>query len=224
MNEQIEVLLTFILYLAFFGWIGWTRGSRREGFTLAIALGSWILLQEFGDIFVRLVNLIGKGVAFVRAGGLGANPDAAFAAIRSASPWVDDTNRGGFLFILWIVVLILAYMISGLKLFNKNNKSDGWALFFGMLSGLLYAVVLLPRLITLIVPGDVTAAEVLRSSNALKVLGSTATTLRSALVNVWQLVKPQASLIILLVLTLLLVLAASSLRRGSRPTRAEERR
>ncbi|MFN8491398.1 MAG: hypothetical protein U0350_27620 [Caldilineaceae bacterium] len=224
MNEQIEVLLTFILYLAFFGWIGWTRGSRREGFTLAVALGSWILLQEFGDVFVRLANLIGKALAFVRAGGLGANPDAAFAALRSVPPWIDDTNRAGFLFILWVAILILAYMMSGLKPFSKNNKADGWAVLFGMLSGLLYATVLLPRLITLLVPGDVTAAEVLRSSNALKILASTATTLRSALVNVWQLVKPQASLIILLVLTLLLVLAASSLRRGERPRRAEERR
>lgn len=224
MNEQIEVLLTFILYLAFFGWIGWTRGSRREGFTLAIGLGSWILLQEFGDVFVRIANLLGKFVAFVRAGGLGANSNAAFAAIGSAQPWVDDTNRAGFLFIVWVVILILGYVISGLKLFNKNNKSDGWAVLFGMISGLLYAAVLLPRLITLIVPGDVTAAQVLRSSNALKVLGGTLTTLRSALVNVWQLVKPQSSIIILIVLTLLLVLAASSLRRGSRPTRAEERR
>lgn len=104
MNEQIEVLLTFILYLAFFGWIGWTRGSRREGFTLAVALGSWILFQEFGAVFVRLVNLIGDGIAFVRAGGLGANPDAAFAAIRSNTPWIDSTNRAGFLFILWVEI------------------------------------------------------------------------------------------------------------------------
>ena len=72
-----------------------------------------------------------------------------------------------------------------------------------------------PRLIALVLPGDVGSVQLLRSSNAIQVLGSTATLLRNGFVNVWQLVKPQASLVISIALTLLLALAASTINRSS---------
>ncbi len=218
MNEQIEILVTFILYLAFFGWIGWMRGRKREGFTLAVALGSWILLQEFSSIVISLANLGKKFFYLAKAGGLSSNSDtqtAAIGTLKSVPPLITAESAPGFLFVLWVIILILAYVLSSKAWLSKNNKMDGWAILFGLGSGLLYATVLLPRLIALVVPGDVTAVQPLRSSNALNVLGTVLTILRTSLVNVWQLVRPQASLIILITLTLLLVLAASTLNRSN---------
>ncbi|MCX6043876.1 MAG: hypothetical protein NT075_02090 [Chloroflexi bacterium] len=218
MNEQIEILVTFILYLAFFGWIGWMRGRKREGFTLAVALGSWILLQRFSGIFISLANLGKKFFYLAKAGGLSSNSDtqtAAIGTLKSVPPLLTAENAPGFLFVLWVIILILAYVLSSKAWLSKNNKADGWAVLFGLGSGLLYVTVLLPRLIALVVPGDATSTEIIRTSSALDVLGTTLTLLRTSLVNVWQLVRPQASLIILITLTLLLVLAASTLNRSN---------
>jgi len=218
MNEQIEVLITFVLYLAFFGWIGWMRGRWREGVTLAVALGSWILLQQFGGVFVSIANLTKKFFFLVKAGGLSSNSEtqnAAIASLNGVTPLVTAENRPGFLFVLWVLILILAYVITSRLFRGKQNKQDGWAFFFGMLSGLLYVTVLLPRLIALVVPGDAAAVQAIRSSDALKVLGSTLTLVRQGLVNLWQVLKPQSSFVILIVLTILLVLIASTLNRGN---------
>ncbi len=218
MNEQIEILVTFILYLAFFGWIGWTRGRKREGFTLAVAFISWVLLQAFSSVFISLANLGKKFFYLAKAGGLSSNSDtqnAAIATLKGVPPLITAENASGFLFVLWVFILILAYVLSSKDWLGKNNKMDGWAVLFGLGSGLLYATVLLPRLIALVVPGDTTSTQAIRSSSALNVLGTTLTLLRTGLVNVWQLIRPQASLVILITLTLLLVIAASTLNRSN---------
>lgn len=219
MNESIQILVTFILYLAFFGWIGWMRGRKREGFTLAVALGSWILLQQFSGVFISLANLAKKFFYLAKAGGLSSNSDtqtAAIGTLKSVPPLITAESAPGFLFVLWVFILILAYVLSSKGWLSKNNKTDGWAVLFGLGSGLLYATVLLPRLIALVVPGDATSTQTaIRSSSALNVLGTTLTLVRTGLVNVWQLIRPQASLVILITLTLLLVLAASTLNRSN---------
>ena len=225
MNAQIEVLITFLLYLAFFGWIGWMRGRWREGVTLAVAFGGWVLLQLFGDVFVSLANLGKKFFFLVKVGGLSSNSDtqnAAIATLKDVAPLINAENRAGFLFVLWVLILVLAYVVTSRLFRGKNNQTDGWANLFGMLSGLLYVTVLLPRLIALVVPGDATAALAIRNNNALQVLGSTLALVRDGLFNVWQVLKPQASLVILIVLTILLVIAASTLNRSN--TRKPESR
>jgi len=225
MNAQIEVLITFILYLAFFGWIGWMRGRLREGVTLAVAFGGWVLFQQFGDVFVSIANLGKKFFFLAKAGGLSSNAatqNAAIASLNDVVPIITAENRTGFLFILWVVILILTYVVTSRLFRGKTNKTDGWAILFGMLSGLLYVTVLLPRLIGLVVIGNATAAQTIRGTDALQVLGSTLTLVRDGLFNLWQLLKPQASLVILIVLTVLLVIAASTLNR-SNPKKPEPR-
>ncbi|MEZ4619367.1 MAG: hypothetical protein R2867_28185, partial [Caldilineaceae bacterium] len=157
MTGQLEVLITFLLYIAFFGWIGYLRGSRSEAIVFGVALVAWLALQEQGDIFVRIANLGSKFVAFIQAGGLGANPDQAFGALGDAPPWVTAESRGGFLFVIWAFLLFLAYLISSPKVLGKKSKGDGWAVILGILNGLLYAAILLPRLVTLLRAADVTA-------------------------------------------------------------------
>ena len=217
MNQSIEVLVTFLLYLAFFGWIGWLRGRRRTGFVLAVALISWLLLQEQGDIFVRIANLGKKGLVFIQSGGLGADPDPAFTALRDAPPLVTTENRPGFVFLVWVLILVLTYIISNqnYKWLTTNNKSDGWAVLWGILSGFFFASVLLPRLVAILLPTGtpgIDTTEVIQSANLFRILGGSLAVVREGFSNLWTLIEPQAPLAILLFLTLLLVIAASTLQ------------
>lgn len=220
MPGQLEVLITFLLYIAFFGWIGYMRGTLSEGIVFGVALTAWLLFQEQGDIFVRIINLGSKGVAFVQAGGLGENPEAAFGAVSSATPWVTADSRGGFLFILWAFLLFLAYIISGPKFLGKKSRGDGWAVILGILNGLLYATILLPRLVTLIQPvqvAEATDGATGSISGFMGVLGGGVGLLRNSLGGLWQIFEPsQQSLILLILLTLFLLLVASSLRSGTK--------
>ena len=50
MTLESQVLIAFLLYLAFWGWIGYRRGAMREIWLFVITIGSWVLLQERGTI------------------------------------------------------------------------------------------------------------------------------------------------------------------------------
>jgi hypothetical protein len=219
MTGQLEVLITFLLYIAFFGWVGYRRGALSEGIVFGVALVAWLLFQEQGDILVRIVNLGSKGVAFVEAGGLGENPDAAFGAVSSAPPWVTAQTRSGFLFLLWAFLLFLAYIISSPKYLGKKSKGNGWAVILGVLNGLLYATILLPRLVTLLQPGDIVAGEGAAAGLAdfLGILGGGFALLSESVGGIWEVFEPsQQSLILLILLTLFLLLVANSLRGGTK--------
>ena len=222
MTGQLEVLITFLLYIAFFGWIGYRRGSRSEAIVFGVALISWLALQEQGDIFVRIVNLGSKFVAFVQAGGLGENPDQAFGALGDAPPWVTTESRGGFLFLLWAFLLFVAYIISGSKLLGKKSKGDGWAILLGVSNGLLYAAILLPRLVALLQSADVVVDGTSGTgiSDFLGILRGGFNLLRESAEGIWTFFEPsQQSLILLALLTLFLLLAANSLRgRTKKPS------
>lgn len=224
MTQQLEVLITLGLYILFFAWIGYQRGSKREAVVALAAVGSWIVLQQFGDVLIRIVNLGSKFLAFVRAGGLGANPDGAFGALGDAPPWVTADQRDEFLFIVWVLILILAYVISNQKPFAKGSKSDAWAVLLGIFNGLLYAAILLPRLAILV--QTPTAAGTGSISTLFDVLGSALELLRGSLGDVWGVFQPgQRSLVLLALLTIFLLLAASTLKSSSpkKPSSAEKR-
>ncbi len=226
MTEQLGILITLLLYILFFAWIGYQRGSKREAVVAITAVIAWIVLQEGGDIFVRIVNLGSKFVAFVQAGGLGANPDAAFGALGDAPPWVTADQRDEFLFIIWVVVLLLAYVVSNLKPFAKGSKSDGWAVLLGIFNGLLFAAILLPKLATLVSPAVTEVGQVAEPvgiANLFGVLRSGFRLVQESLGGIWGLFDPgQQSLVLLALLTLFLLLAASTLK-SKKPSNAEKR-
>jgi len=229
MTDQLGTLITLLLYILFFAWIGYQRGSKREAVVAITAVVAWIVLQEGGDIFVRIVNLGSKFVAFVRAGGLGANPDAAFGALGDAPPWVTADQRDEFLFILWVIVLLLAYVVSNLKPFAKGSKSDGWAVLLGIFNGLLFAAVLLPKLATLVTPVVTEAGQVepVGIANLFGVLRSGFGLVQESLGGLWGFFEPaQRSILLLVLLTIFLLLAASTLKGSSKkpsPSSAEKR-
>lgn len=216
MTGQIEVLITFLLYIAFFAWVGYRRGGWSEGVVFAVALLGWLGLQEQGGLVIRIVNLGSKFVAFVEAGGLGENPDQAFGALGDAEPWVTNDSRSAFLFLLWALLLFLAYVITA-RAFGKKSKGNGWAILFGILNGLLYATILLPRLVTLLQPATVADAAEDGATAGLAGLFDVADSgfdlLRDSVGGLWDFFEPsQQSLILLILLTLFLLLVASTLR------------
>jgi hypothetical protein len=216
MTGQVEILLAFFVYLIFFAWIGYRRGNRREWIVFATAVIAWIVLQEQGDIFVRLANLTGKFLAFVRAGGLGENQSGAFTAMNSAPSVITSTNRQGFLFLIWMFVLVLAYIISNLAVPNAKSKSDNWAILWGVANGFFYASVFLPRLLALVAPEGFGVTDFPAENNIFSLVGNAFGLLRNVLGGLWELIESQRSMILLLALTLFLVIAASSLKRNTK--------
>ncbi len=65
MTTETQVLIAFILYLVFFGWIGARRGVWPEVALLVVTVGGWVLLQERGTVIVRLTNFGGKFLVLV---------------------------------------------------------------------------------------------------------------------------------------------------------------
>jgi hypothetical protein len=218
MTARLEVLVTFIVYLLFFAWIGWRRGFRPELIVFCTALIAWIVLQEFGDIFVRLANLAGLAVRLVTSGGLSGDPEVALAAIRSAPPVITEQSRPGFLFILWVIVVVLAYIVSSWPHFKGKRDAglNGWAILLGMANGLLFASIFLPRLVALLTPEGTPVVGLAAETSLFGFLIRGVRLLFENLSALWALIRPQSSIVLLLMLTLFLVLVASTLRTGAK--------
>jgi hypothetical protein len=225
MTQQLETLITLLLYTLFFAWIGYQRGSLREIIVTVAAVGGWLALQEAGSLLIRIVNLGSKFVAFVRAGGLGENPDQAFGALGSAAPWVTTEQRGEFLLIVWVFLLIFAYVISNLKPFAKASKSDAWSILLGIVNGLFFATILLPRLATLVQPNNLAPGESVGISNLFGILRGAFTLVQGNFGGLWGLLaNDQRSLVLLILLTIFLLLAASTIKGASKKSSSDKKK
>src|SRR5262245_29773244 len=109
---EFAIIVSFIIYFVFFGWLGWRRGARREFTVYLIALSAWLLLQQEGDAVVNMANLSGAAVTFAQSGGFTGNVQQAFAAIQSAPHLVNDDARVTFLFVVWVAIFVATYALS----------------------------------------------------------------------------------------------------------------
>lgn len=211
MTQDTQVLFAILLYLAFFAWIGWRRGFRGELTVFVVALLAWVLLQERGTIFVRLTNIMVKF-----AGVLGTS---------LATGTVDETNLtngndfvapGGeetFLFLLWIIVLFTSYFVTSRPGFAKSSRKTAWAAIVGALNGFLFLAVMLPKFNQLYVMGGGEFSQApLRTFVSL--ITQFLTYLVNALRGFWQWVQPLSPLTLLIIITVVLGLAAFTLRGG----------
>lgn len=217
MAGEAAIILSFIIYLSFFGWLGWRRGSRRELIVFIVALLGWLLMQEQGDVLVNIANLLGAAFVFARAGGFSGSAEEAFAAIGGADQLVTDATRQSYLFLLWLAVFVLTYILTNTMVQDKNSKRDGWAILFGVLNGLFFALAFLPSLIAMFVPeGSTTVTGTDMEINLGTILSGGVRLLWDGITGMWSLVESMGSLGLLVLLTLLLVLAASSIRGGAK--------
>jgi hypothetical protein len=217
MTGDAVIILSFLIYLTFFGWLGWRRGARREIIVFCVALLGWLLMQEQGDIFVNVANLGAAALAFARAGGFSGNAQEALAAIGGAEQLVTDATRQAYLFMLWLAIFVLTYILTNTMVQDKNSVRNGWAVLFGVLNGLFFALAFLPSLLAMFAEGGaVPAPDGTVDVDLSMILSGVLRLLWNGIAGMWTLVLSFGSLGLLLMLTLLLVLAASTIRGGAK--------
>ncbi len=216
MTGDATIIISFIIYLAFFGWLGWRRGARREITVFLIAFVAWLLLQEEGDTIVSIANLGGAAVTYAQAGGFSDSQGDALTALGSAPAIVSDDGRTSFLFVVWVALFVGSYALSNVMIDDKKSLRNGWAILFGILNGLFFAVAFGPSLLALFAPdGELIIAD----ENGLNIMGLVSGGLQllwNGIGSLWGLIDAAGNLGLVILLTLLLVLAASTIRGGAK--------
>ena len=133
MTQDTQVLLAILLYLAFFAWIGFRRGFRSELTVFIVALLAWVVLQERGNIFVALTNMVVSFGALFGASLASGTVDQ--NNLSTGSDFVQPGGEETFLFLLWIIILFLTYYITSRPGFAKSSKKTAWAAIVGALNG-----------------------------------------------------------------------------------------
>ena len=217
MTLETQVVIAFLLYLGFWGWLGYRRGAVRETWLLVITVGAWVLLQERGTILVRLANFAGKFVALVSAGGLGEDSAGALQALADAPDVVTTENESGFLFLGWALIVMIAYIVLSDGRWNSRSKKGGFGFLVGAINGLVFAAILLPILANLVEISDGSFAEApLQSFIDLGV--EFATRLFDFVRGFWELITPVSGPFWFVLVTLLLVFAGFTLRSKGKPS------
>jgi len=209
MTRDTQVLLAILLYLAFFAWIGFRRGFRSELTVFIVALLAWVVLQERGNIFVALTNMVVSFGALFGASLASGTVDQ--NNLSTGSDFVQPGGEETFLFLLWIIILFLTYYITSRPGFAKSSKKTAWAAIVGALNGFLFLAVMLPKFNQLYVMGGGQFSQApLRTFVAL--ITQFFSYLFNLVRNFWQWVQPLSPITLLVIITLLLALAAFTLR------------
>jgi len=131
--NDTEKLIVLGALLLIFGWIGFKRGVRAELGTLALILGTQILMDRKGDLLVDWINKLYRAFLFAFKGGLGADdPGAVFAAVRKAPPLISQDFQPHFSVAVTVAAVVLAYIVIG-----RLRPFVGKASFLGGLLGLI---------------------------------------------------------------------------------------
>jgi hypothetical protein len=224
MVDSIQIVVALILYLILFGWIGYRRGSLRELIVLFVSFVGYLVLRRYQNIVVTLINLFGRFIVFAQAGGLAGDDPDAILQLRDAPNILDPAQGSTVIFLFWVLLLLAVYGFTGRFITNGRNRYDTTAIFLGMLNGIFYFSIFLPLLSSILWPA---AGATLATDGAGLVLRSAWNVLGESFREFWMLVDQQQPLVVVLFLTLLLVLVASTLRgpspRGGAPRNAETR-
>ncbi len=217
-SVSIELMISFVIFLIFFGWIGLRRGAKRELIVLLTSLISWLILQEKGDFLVRITNLAGRLLALIAAGGLNEGGAANVTAASSAQQLVTDTNENAFLFFVWVIIVLVTYGLTNKLVTDKDSKSNGWAILWGIANGLFFASVFLPRLVLLFLPAEPSpqqAGQQLVTEGRGSVMSFLSTgfqIVRDTISSFWAGLGDMQPYVLLILLTLFLILVYSSIR------------
>ena len=198
-SYDLLAVTAFVIYLGFFGWLGYRRGTSRELPVFLVAITAWILLRQFSAWFVRLADTFGKGLAFITT-----------QQVPESTPigdWVA-ANETTYLLLIWLFVVVLTYFITIVAV--KKSKHNGWSVLLGFANGILFATVFAPLLAALIVPP---ASPVqLPTMPVIDFLTNTFDAMMTVVANAWVVIEPYASVVFIGSIFLLVVFAAFSLR------------
>jgi hypothetical protein len=201
--------------LAFFGWLGWRRGLTRELIVAFVAVGTWVLLELRGGILVNVANLGSAALDFARAGGFSGSAEEAFSVFSDAEKVVTSDTKPAFLFVVWVAVCVLTYALTNVIIKDTKSTRNGWAMLVGMFNGLFFAVAFLPTMVALFAP-ESTLPETGEKGGLLSLFRSGLQLLWEGAATAWSLITPLGSMGLLILLTLVLVLAATSIRSNAK--------
>jgi succinate dehydrogenase hydrophobic anchor subunit len=215
MNGQVAILLSFVVYLTFFGWLGWRRGVTRELIVFLAALLGWLALQQRGETIVNMANLMAAGLDFARAGGFSGSQEEAFAALASAPSLVTSDTQNVFLYVIWVAGVILIYLGTNWIIADYKSRSNGWSILLGMLNGLFFAIIFLPGMFALF-SAEGTVPESEEGVDLLGMLGKGLQLVWDGIVAAWNLITPFGPTGVLVLVTGVLVVAALSIRNSAK--------
>jgi len=213
MTTETQVLIAFILYLVFFGWIGARRGVWPEVVLLAVTVGSWVLLQERGTFGGRINNLAGQVLVLPEIRPLGGeDTGAALEVVQQAPNVITDENVDGFLFLVWATIVLITFIVGSDRRWSKHNKHKIAAIALGVVNGIVFAALLLPVLASLLEGTPAVADQEAPLGSLFVLVSALWQTTVTALQNFWAWVQPVSPSVWLLIITLLLVLIAWPMR------------
>jgi hypothetical protein len=129
---------------------------------------------------------------------------------------VNDDARISFLFVVWVALFVGTYALSNVMIEDKNSVRNGWAILFGILNGLFFAVAFGPSLVALFAPdGEFTVVDD-EGLNISGLLGGGLQLIWDGISSLWGIVAAAGSLGLVILLTLILVLAATTIRGGAK--------
>ena len=215
MDGQFAGIISFFIYLFFFGWLGLRRGVTREIIVFATALVGWLVTSERGYIVVNVANIGAASLEFAKAGGFNGSTEEAFTALTNAPLLVTDETQSSFLYLVWVGGVLLMYLLTNMMIPDKRSKSNVWSMLIGMLNGLFFALIFLPGLSTLFSSG----ASEMEAQGSMDLMGMIETgglLLFDAFSSIWKAITPLGPNGILILGTCVLVLVAISISGGSR--------
>ena len=203
-SYYLAAVTAFVIYMAFFGWLGYRRGTSRELPVFLVAITTWILLRQFSDWFVRLADTFGKGLVFIST-----------QQVPESTPigdWVA-ANESTYLLLIWLFVVVVTYLITIVAV--KKTKHNGWSVLLGFANGILFATVFAPLLSALIAPPAVSPVQ-MSTMPVVDFLTNTFDAMVAVAANAWMAIQPYASFVVIASIFLLVLFAAFSLRAGAK--------
>ncbi len=220
MDGQFAGLMSFFIYLFFFGWLGLRRGVTREVIVFLTALIGWVITSQRGYIVVNVANISAASLEFAKAGGFSGSSEEAFAALTNAPLLVTVETQSSFLYLVWVGGVIFMYFFTHMVIPDSRSKSNGWSLLIGMMNGLFFALIFLPGLSTLFTGGG-SEMQAQDSMDLMSMVQAGGQLLFDAASGIWQAIYPFGPNSMLIIVTGVLVLFALSISGGSRAKKSD---
>lgn len=204
-TANLAAIVALLIYLAFFGVMGYRRGTQRELIVFAVALSMSFLLQRFSEAVVTIFDRFGKGVAFIMGQPI---PEQSGLGAWAAA------NTPTLLTLIWLGAVVATYILTN-NLVRKSKK-DGWAAILGVLNGLVFASIFAPLLTALILPGVPIQGPVVQLP-VISFVGNIWQQISNLAARAWVVLQPVATNVFFVGVTLLILLAALTLRTSVKP-------
>lgn len=142
-------LIVLAGFMAIFGVLGYLRGWRAALFVLILTVLAVAITGRLGEVIIKYINAFGKGFRFLLSGGLNAlagsgSADQAIASLQGSPPLVDEANGSLVLGLLFVIVVLLAVVLSGIPWFKGGRSVFG--MFLGLAAGYIVAAMIVRAL------------------------------------------------------------------------------